>query len=202
MHHANPTASAPVPRPGLLARLRRDARGLAGVEFALVFPLLAMLFAGGFTLFEMFRFAERLEASTATVADIVSRQPTVDDASMARFHQTFAHLVKLPQNEAMIRITSIEHVVTEEGKNGAPDTTEMQVRWVYDTRTGITTTPANLPMNKLPIIAVDDSVLVVESWATGDTTFKTLSENGLYSADYDSMAMVRPRYVAKIRYLD
>lgn len=183
-----------------LRRMGRDDSGLAGVEFALILPMLFLLFSGSFTLFELFRSAERLESSTATMADIVSRQSVVDTDDLKLFHETFARLNGLDEDQVVLRVASLEHVTKKRGngRGNGNQTSEMVVRWVFDSDDPDSDAePADLRKENLPIIAVGDSVLVLQTWAESKTLFESLTD-GLFERDQQATAIVRPRYVASI----
>lgn len=72
-------------RAGLEARLRRfgrSERGVTAVEFALVLPVLLMLFVGMVEFTEAFSITRKLSNSVSTVADLVSREPSVSTAEL------------------------------------------------------------------------------------------------------------------------
>jgi Flp pilus assembly protein TadG len=51
--------------------LRRDQSGLAAVEFALIFPIMLLLFLGSFETTNLVLAYMKLEASAETAADLV-----------------------------------------------------------------------------------------------------------------------------------
>lgn len=178
-------------------RLRGDRRGVAAVEFALVAPLLMMVFTGGLTLFQMFQFSERLEASTATAADIVSRTQNVIDVNrLDEIHSLFQELTG--SDEVRLRVVSVRHVWTNQARRES----DMKVDWVYDSdNPAATAVPTDLPTNRYPIVTVNDSILIVESWGENTTIFNYFDKVGGVQSYYGS-AIVRPRYLGYIRHED
>ena len=53
--------------------LRRDSSGLAAVEFALIFPIILLLFLGSFETTNLVLAYMKLEASAETAADLVAQ---------------------------------------------------------------------------------------------------------------------------------
>lgn len=182
---------------GRWRRMRGDQRGVAAVEFGLVAPLLMLIFTGGLTVFQMFQYAERLEASTATAADITSRtQNVITVARLNEIHTLFQELTGSP--DVKLRIVSVRHIWADRNKTRS----EMKVDWVYDSDNPISTTvPADLPTNRYPIVTVNDSILIVESWGSNKPIFNHFEKVGGVQEYYGS-AIVRPRYLGYIRHED
>ncbi|TCN24727.1 Flp pilus assembly protein TadG [Sinorhizobium americanum] len=64
----------------VLSRLSRDRRGVGGVEFALVAPLLIMAYIGAFELSVGLNVVRKVARASSTVADLVSQEKNVDTA--------------------------------------------------------------------------------------------------------------------------
>ncbi|APG82920.1 pilus assembly protein contains TadE domain [Sinorhizobium americanum CCGM7] len=62
----------------VLSRLSRDRRGVGGVEFALVAPLLIMAYIGAFELSVGLNVVRKVARASSTVADLVSQEKNVD----------------------------------------------------------------------------------------------------------------------------
>ena len=66
----------------MLKRLRSDIRGIAAVEFALIAPVVILLYCG-FAELTMAMMAERRAAHTASVvADLVAQTPSISSAEL------------------------------------------------------------------------------------------------------------------------
>jgi Flp pilus assembly protein TadG len=63
---------------GPLRRLSHDRRGVGGVEFALVAPLLIMAYIGAFELSVGLNVVRKVARASSTVADLVSQEPSLD----------------------------------------------------------------------------------------------------------------------------
>lgn len=66
-----------------LHNLGRDERGLGAVEFAILAPVLLMLYIGVFELTLGFSTAKRVTRSAGTIADIVTQKPTTSKPELA-----------------------------------------------------------------------------------------------------------------------
>lgn len=68
------------PRSSLVLRIHRlcrDRRGTSGIEFALIAPILLMIYLGAFELSVGFNMAQKVSQATSTVADILSQKGEV-----------------------------------------------------------------------------------------------------------------------------
>ncbi len=73
------------PRSRLAARLRRlarDRRGTSGIEFALIAPILLMIYLGAFELSVGFNMSQKVSQATGTVADILSQKTEVTPSEL------------------------------------------------------------------------------------------------------------------------
>ena len=66
----------PARRRRAIARLARETSGMAALEFALILPLLALIYLGGFDVMRMVRAADKIESGSKTLADLVAQEQT------------------------------------------------------------------------------------------------------------------------------
>ena len=55
---------------------RKDRSGVAAVEFALILPLMLLIYLGGFDAMRMVRAADKAENASRTTADLTAQEPT------------------------------------------------------------------------------------------------------------------------------
>jgi Flp pilus assembly protein TadG len=110
MEDLNPTLPA---RPkGLLIRLKRfvtDRRGVGAVEFALIAPLLLSLYITSFEITIGLSVAKRVTRSASSIADLVTRETTVDKTILATMKDvTNSLFAPYSPNNLKIKITGIQ----------------------------------------------------------------------------------------------
>ena len=185
-----------------LRSLMADGSGVAGIEFAMVAPLLLGLLIGGVTLFDMYRYAERAETVTYTIADLLSRRDFVDKKNLEDLHATHAALLGGTNERTRTRMSSVvkREIKENNGKGkakGKKKTYELVVEWTYDSENVNECKPAdNVPLHLVPDIAVNDSVVIVET----DSKKRMFTDriNDTDKVVFVSQAVVRPRYVNAI----
>lgn len=87
----------------MLSRLVRDAQGVAMVEFAIVMPVLLLMFVGCFVVSDMISCYRKVTVATRAMTDLVSRNvsPSAGTAtSTVSTYMTSAQLVMSPFNTA------------------------------------------------------------------------------------------------------
>ena len=99
----------------LLSRFRRSETGATTVEFMIVMPLIVFWFGGTYTFFHAYSEWTRSVKATYTVADILSRQLTVDNDYIDRMNTLYASIMGEENNDVWIRVSSIE--MTSNGLN-------------------------------------------------------------------------------------
>lgn len=79
--------------PGLIHRLREDRSGVAAVEFALVFPLLLLLFLGSFEITNAVIAHKKAQKIAYTVDNLLSKAPALDADTIGRTLDASAQLL-------------------------------------------------------------------------------------------------------------
>jgi Flp pilus assembly protein TadG len=166
-----------------LHRSLRDEAGVAGVEFALVAPLLLALFLGSVVLALLFRDAKTAERATSVISDVISRKTTVGDTDLSQCYTLFRSMVNRPAGATKFRISSVKKTATG-----------LQVDWSYAVSWPQLTTP-ELASRRFPMISQNDSFVVVESSVPPSSLAGILS---IPIGDYETIVSERPRFTAAI----
>jgi Flp pilus assembly protein TadG len=97
---------------GVFIRLRnimRDKQGVGGVEFALVAPMLLVLYLMSFELTMGFSVAKKTSMASGAIADIVAREEKVTKAFLLTMSDVAkAIFVPYPTNNLLIKVTAIK----------------------------------------------------------------------------------------------
>jgi Flp pilus assembly protein TadG len=92
-----------------LKRLLRDRQGVGGVEFAIVAPMLIVLYLMAFELTMGLSVAKKTSMASSTIADLVARQEKVDKAFLTTMADVSgAIFVPYASNDLLIRISAIK----------------------------------------------------------------------------------------------
>jgi Flp pilus assembly protein TadG len=93
----------------LLARLRRDRRGIAAVEFALVLPLIVLIYFGSVEVSEAIAIQRLVGLSASTVANITAQYPVISQSSTMTdiLRASTAVLTPWPTSNAVVRVSYI-----------------------------------------------------------------------------------------------
>ncbi|CAN7587245.1 TadE/TadG family type IV pilus assembly protein [Neorhizobium sp. LjRoot104] len=115
---------------GLLIRLRQlvtDRRGVGAVEFALIAPLLLSLYITSFEITIGLSVSKRVTRSASTIADLVTRETSVDKTMLATMKDVTASLfAPYTPNTLSIKVTGVTLDAT-----GTPT-----VAWSWDDKNG------------------------------------------------------------------
>ncbi|NRP72258.1 hypothetical protein ILFOPFJJ_03155 [Ensifer psoraleae] len=100
-----------------LSALIRDRRGVGGVEFAIVAPLLIMLYIGSFEISLGFTVARKVARASSAVSDMVSQQTDVNKTLLDNM-KNVALSIMAPYNSTgyTLKITGIQVTGTTSGK--------------------------------------------------------------------------------------
>jgi len=100
-----------------LNRFARDKHGLAAVEFALIAPMMVLLLLGSVEIVNILQTNRRAENTTASIADVISRDTEVSNAEIQGIWSAATPLM-FPDNPVGldIRITSISFDNARQGR--------------------------------------------------------------------------------------
>lgn len=129
----------------------RDARdGVSAVEFALIAPLMILIYFGMAELCQGFMAQKRVEHVASAVADLVAQDDQVDNAELADVFAVAGHvLAPYPTTGLKQRVTSISR-----NSNGTAS-----VDWSANNGWSNRTSPGTLPSN---LIGNNESVVMAE----------------------------------------
>jgi Flp pilus assembly protein TadG len=92
-----------------MRRLVDDRQGVGGVEFAIVAPMLIVLYLMAFELTMGLSVAKKTSMASSTVADFVARQENVNKAFLATMSDVSgAIFVPYPSNDLVIKVSGIK----------------------------------------------------------------------------------------------
>jgi Flp pilus assembly protein TadG len=101
--------------------LRSNNSGLAAVEFAMIIPLMAMLFLGTYEFSAGVAIDRKVTIMARTLSDLTSQNTTVDDTKLTNFFNA-GTAIMTPYDS-----TPVEGTITELYIN--PDTLKARVQW-------------------------------------------------------------------------
>jgi Flp pilus assembly protein TadG len=89
-------------------KLWKDSSGVSSVEFALIAPIMILLFLGMVEISDGLTAKRKVTASTSTVADLIGRAKTITDADVLNVYEAASAILE-PYNttNVEIRITSV-----------------------------------------------------------------------------------------------
>jgi len=178
------------------ARLVRDRRGVAAIEFAFIAPILLILYFLTMEASQAIETSKKVSRMSSMIGDLIAQQSGVDPATLTAILQA-ANTTLLPYNRSSptVAVTGIQ-ITTD-------PTPKVQVAWSYQMANGqpgagpekkgdTTTVPAALKMSGTFLIRVTSTLPYrpVVAWAAGDE--KTL---GLTSA-FDNITMSETYYLS------
>jgi Flp pilus assembly protein TadG len=93
---------------GRLRRIMAERGGASAVEFAFLAPLLISIYVTSFEITEGYTAADKVLKAAGTVADVVTRQPSVDKAFLGQMIDTAeAILAPHPVSDLALKVTGI-----------------------------------------------------------------------------------------------
>lgn len=148
---------------GLVARLGRDTRGIAAVEFALIVPIMFMLFAGTIEFSQALTVDRRVTQAASSTADLIARAPnsgmTADqvDRDLRIIEQLIA-----PYDLSRLYVKVIS--VVAQGTPGNPSVLNYVVDWSRDNLAGTPHVRGDT-FNDVPqgLLVAGESVIVSEA---------------------------------------
>lgn len=133
-----------------LRRLLRDRRGLGAIEFAIVAPVLILLYVGSAEISVAMSINKKVARASSTIADLISQRSCVTSGFLSTMTDV-ANAIMTPYNEssAQIKITEI-HI---DGTGAA------SVKWSWD-QNGNTPYTASSSVTLPSDLVVDNTDLV------------------------------------------
>lgn len=92
----------------LIARFRRDRSALAATEFAIILPVMVLLYLGGFEVSEAVTINQKVTHATSVLGDLVAQTDTVTNAEMNNIlDATTTVLTPYPVASASMVVTGV-----------------------------------------------------------------------------------------------
>ena len=93
---------------GIFRRFTGDRRGVAAVEFALILPLMIIMYFGALEITDALTANRRVTLATQTVADLVAQSAVITDDDMTDiFAATAAVMAPFDASNLKMRVTSV-----------------------------------------------------------------------------------------------
>ncbi len=170
-----------------------DQSASMSIEMVIVIPLLLFATTGGIAYWNAFNSNSRTAKVAYTLTDIMSRHTLVDNVDMAYLYNLQN---KMLPNSVLKRRMRISSICFEDG--------QFQVMWSYSVSgTDVQTLPvleaADVPIDLMPDVEPQDSVILVELYGTWSPRFLNV---GLDTMDWTNRLVTRPRFVKFIAHSD
>lgn len=171
-----------------LARFRDAEQGVAALEFSMIAPIVVLVLLGTTTYFLIGREGYRSQRATYVAADVVARQTSVSNTSLALVRSMSEHIATSDARRIDFRVSSATN-----------DGTKMLVDWSYGDAPYAKQTPLDPVALKIPAIATGESVVIVETSVPYQPTFQVI---GAVAGKHVNRSFARPRTVSKVAKTD
>jgi len=134
-----------------IVRWVRDKRGVAAVEFAVVVPLMLVMFFGTVEFTSGVAVDRKISLVTQGLADLVSRYPSVNDADIANF-TTIANAMLTPYSATPLKATMTELYID-------PSTGAARVQWSKGSSPRAISSSVAVPANLIARNSVTNAIV-------------------------------------------
>ena len=175
-------------RVGLSARsLSRDCSGIAATEFAVIVPIMLLMFFGTVEFASGVAVDRKASLVARTLSDLTSQSTAVGDADMTNFFAA-SNAIMSPYSTAPVRATISELYVD-------PTTHQARVQWSKGSSPRAVSSTVTVP----PALAVDGTYLIFSevSYLYVPTIGYVMAKSGVNLSD---VAYTRPRQSACVFY--
>ncbi|WP_370339537.1 TadE/TadG family type IV pilus assembly protein [Parvularcula marina] len=175
---------------GLHRRFRRDGRGTAATEFALILPVLITAYFGSISAFEGFQARKSVTKASTTVVDLITRSQVMNTTLRDNMYDVARALVGDAADEGTtVTMTSISNPVSES------DPDARVIDWSYSNDFTTVIEEDDLEDMNLPIIPKGDSLIVARVYIEHTPRF----DFGMFDKQQMSqLTFRRPRFVLRI----
>ncbi len=183
-----------------LQRFKRNTRGVAAMQFALIVPGLMLIFLGVVAAFDTARAARQATVAAVTLSDLSTRVLDMDDAQRDAIFVTGNALMSRWTASPATHSFSITSVINPvEASPSDPEVTEAVI-WSQTNVPGNELETSDLAAYDLPPIAEGESMILVEVKGVYDPKFATM---GLpTNVPIVRTSVRRPRFVTEVTYYD
>jgi Flp pilus assembly protein TadG len=181
---------------GALARCTRDRRGIAAVEFAIVVPVILILYVGAADVTRAVQMGRRLDLLSRTLSDLVSQQSTTTPVTASTvgliFGAATAVMAPFPTSSVTLTVSAVDIKAKSDGT-----CCQALVRWSF-TQNGTLracTTPLTQVGNGAPASAttIPSSIILANStggfnYLAGSTSYLIIADiTGTYTPFFTSL---------------
>jgi Flp pilus assembly protein TadG len=173
--------------PSLLARFIRDRRGVSAVEFALILPVMVLLFAGSNEFSEALTVDRKVNQLANTVGDLVAQRETINATEMNNILSA-GTAIMLPYDTAPVEVLVMAVNVESSSKQ--------TVAWAV-AQNDVDPSDGGTPPIVVPssIAPIGGQMIVARVRYTFESPFSDIlaTITGRSSYDFEHVFMMRPR---------
>lgn len=169
----------------VLRRLIRDSRGVSAVEFALIAPLMILMYFGAAELTQAYMAQKRVTHVASVIADLTSQETALNQGMVDDIFAAGQHILQpFPVAPLSQRITSIERRA-----NGTT-----AVMWSRTSGGGTFGATGSIPL-PADVLENGETIIVAEVLYTYTSPIGDLLPNGV---QFDAIYYLRPRLTTRI----
>lgn len=174
----------------LSIKLACSERGIAAIEFALILPVIVVIFLGTIASFDGIRASRQVLTAADTVGDLISRRAEMDDSARDDMFEVA---------EAMLGDFTSENALSMTMSSVFNDDGELKVLWSEPKGGATPLIDEEISTLTLPTIPEGDSVVIVRVV----TQYTPMLINKAFDRiEFSDTVFVRPRFVPQIPYIE
>ncbi len=170
---------------------REDQKGSVAIEAVILLPIMIWGYLAMFTIFDSYRQYTAQQKAVYTISDLISRQATPLDADfLDGTHELFENLTRATMETGLrVTVAKYDHLLEE-----------YQVIWsrTRGGMVGLESADVADWTNRLPVMAVGDQIIIVETTAAFSPVFSV----GLGNKTINNFVFTRPRYAKQVCFDD